>query len=126
MAYFHSISRPLNNVLKLFFIVGFYAFSVYLKGFLFFSKNLKQIGQNPNDFGMVLLKLGIFLICGFIFAVALFKLSDGVVKSVLKENHKLQLIQNNFLYAGIQSTIFLMLALVSSDHFITLFFSLSF
>ena len=126
MAYFHGIAQPLNNVLKLLFIVGFYGFSVCLNGLMFFTKNLKQIGLNPNDFGMILLKLGIFLVCAFVFSVVLFRLSDGVVKSVLKENYKLQLIQNNFLFAGIQSTIFLMLVLVSSDHFIRLFFSVTF
>jgi hypothetical protein len=62
----------------------------------------------------------IFLICSFIFSALLFKLSDGIVKSIMKENHKLQMIHNNYMYAGVQAIIFIILVHISSDLFVEL------
>ena len=120
MNYFQSIAKPLNNVLKLFLIIGFYGFSICLIEFWSYSSNLKPFGNNTSDFALSLLMNAIFLICSFIFSALLFKLSDGIVKSIMKENHKLQMIHNNYMYAGVQAIIFIILVHISSALFVEL------
>ncbi len=108
--FLHSINKPLNSSTRFMMLLVFIGFGSFLHEFslggiqvmnFYFQQSLYTSG------------IGIYfllLIIAFCSAVVNFRICNGLINIISKENVKAELIKNNFLIAGKFGILFLLLA----------------
>ena len=115
IAYFRSILSPLNSASRIFLVVGLIGFGYSLFKFSGIGIELlrNSILKETILSGIGLYFLLIFL--SFCFSIFVFRLSLFVNKVSTKENEKVELVKNSFLFAGLQSISFLFFIYLLAD-----------
>lgn len=107
VSYFMAILFPLNPASRLFLTIGLLGFGFSL--FRFNSVGIELLRDRilsetiMSGIGLYLL----FIFLSFCFSILIFRLSLLVNKVSSKENEKIELVKNSFLFAGLQSISFL-------------------
>ena len=110
--FFHNINNPLNTSTRFLLLLTMIGF-----GFLFYEFSLRGVQVLQYYFekslfisGLVIYSL--LLTLAFCSAMAIFRLTNGLINIISKENIKAELIKNNYLIAGQLGLFFLILLLL--------------
>ncbi len=115
LPHFKRISNPLNNALKILFTTTFFGFLFNLKAFLSIGLINFENSLNTNNAIKFGFYLPILALLSFVFSIILFQITVRTMNIIRTENVKAELIKNNFLVCGIQSVIFIILCLITSE-----------
>jgi hypothetical protein len=118
LPFFHGINNPLNGATRFMLLLTLIGFGFNLYEFSMGGVKVLEYYFSKSNF---ISGLGIFmvlLLISFISAMILFRISNGVINIISKENIKVELIKNNVLIAGIHGVAFLILVLLLKGHFL--------
>ena len=115
LPHFKRITNPLNNALKILFTTTFFGFLYNLKAFISIGLINFENSLNSNNAIKFGFYLPILALLSFVFSVILFQITVRTMNVIRTENVKAELIKNNFLICGIQSVIFIVLCLITSE-----------
>jgi hypothetical protein len=115
LQHFKRMTNPLNNVLKILFTVTFFGFLLNLKAFITIGIMNFENALHTDNLIKFSLYLPVLALLSFVFSILLFQITVYTMKMIRTENVKIELIKNNYLICGIQSVIFIVLCLITSE-----------